>query len=156
MQNNQLNRLLKLINRTGDRLVILDKETETAIVMMEIDEYEKILNGGPRLEDMSESDILDKINREVAIWREKNIANSAISEQEEESVVPKPVEAEDLSETDELEDEIIEEDFAEVSQKDVEKAEELPVTINPIVGPEEELKDVPNDGEEEKFYLEPV
>lgn len=156
MQNNQLNRLLKLVNRTGDRLVVLDKETESAIVMMEIDEYEKLLDGGPRLEDMSESDILDKINREIAIWREKNVANSAVSDIEEEPAVQSPMVIEDLPETGDLEDEIIDEDLAEVSQKDVEKAVEEPITINPIVGPEEELKDVPDDGEEEKFYLEPV
>lgn len=156
MQNNQLNRLLKLVNRTGDRLVVLDKETESAIVMMEIDEYEKLLDGGPRLEDMSESDILDKINREIAIWREKNVANSAVSDMEEEPAAQSPVVIEDLPETGDLEDEIIDEDLAEVSQKEVKKAAEEPITINPIVGPEEELKDVPDDGEEEKFYLEPV
>lgn len=156
MQNNQLNRLLKLINRTGDRLVVLDKDTETAIVMMEIDEYEKILNGGPRLEDMSESDILDRINREVAVWREKNIANMDTPDQVEEVVVPKPIEVEDLPEISELEDEGAEEDFAEISPKEAEKVVEEPITINPIIGPEVELKDVPDDGEEEKFYLEPV
>ncbi len=156
MQNNQLNRLLKLINRTGDRLVVLDKDTETAIVMMEIDEYEKILNGGPRLEDMSESDILDRINREVAVWREKNIANMDISDTVEEPVAPKPIEVEDLPEISEIEDEGAEEDFAEISQKEAEKVVAEPITINPIIGPEVELKDVPDDGEEEKFYLEPV
>ena len=156
MQNNQLNRLLKLINRTGDRLVVLDKDTDTSVVMMEIDEYEKILNGGPRLEDMSESDILDKINREVAVWREKNMANSADAVLEEEPVVCKPTVEEEIPEIDEVEDEEIDEELAEISHKEVEKIPEEPITINPIIGPEVELKDLPDDGEEEKFYLEPV
>jgi len=159
MQNNQLNRLLKLINRTGDRLVILDKDTESAIVMMEVDEYEKILDGGPRLEDMSESDILDKINRDVAIWREKNLANSVDLDSEDDLAVPVSVALPEETEIgEEIEDEIDleEEKMANISQKEVAKQKEEPITINPIIGPEEELKDVPDDGEEEKFYLEPV
>lgn len=156
MQNNQLNRLLQLINRTGDRLVVLDKDTDATVVMMEIDEYEKLLNGGPRLEDMSESDILDRINREVAVWREKNVANMDVSELEEDLAVSKSVETEVLPEINEVEDEVMDDNFAEISQKPVEKSVEEPITVSPIVGPEVELKDVPSDGEEEKFYLEPV
>jgi PHD/YefM family antitoxin component YafN of YafNO toxin-antitoxin module len=159
MQNNQLNRLLKLINRTGDRLVVLDKDTESAVVLMEIDEYEKLLDGGPRLENMSESDILDKINREVAVWREKNLANSVSMESEDDLAAPttentkNEPDSEDLADEGAAENEL---EIAEVSQKEAEKPTEEPITINPIVGPEEELKDVPDDGEEEKFYLEPV
>jgi PHD/YefM family antitoxin component YafN of YafNO toxin-antitoxin module len=155
MQNNQLNRLLKLINRTGDRLVVLDKDTEEAVVMMEIDEYEKILNAGSHLEDMSEADILDKINREVAVWREKNMANSAISDQEE-LIVSEPTETKTVLEAEKVVDDGLERKFAEVSQNKASTIAEEPITVSPIIGGEIELKDVPDGGEEERFYLEPI
>ena len=155
MQNNQLNRLLQLINRTGDRLVVLDRETDATVVMMEVEEYEKLLNGGPRLEDMSEADILDKINREVAVWREKNLANETSTAIEEDLEGFTPVSVADTDKNAENEPKYME-NLANISQKEVKKETEEPITINPIVGPEEELKDVPHDGEEEQFYLEPV
>lgn len=155
MQNNQLNRLLQLINRTGDRLVVLDRDTDATVVMMEVDEYEKLLNGGPRLEDMSESDILDKINREVAVWREKNMANEVSTAVEEDLEDLAPVSDVDTAENTVKEPEYVE-DLANISQKEVKKEPEEPITVNPIAGPEEELKDVLHDGEEEQFYLEPV
>ena len=155
MQNNQLNRLLQLINRTGDRLVVLDRETDATVVMMEVEEYEKLLNGGPRLEDMSEADILDKINREVAVWREKNLANEASAALEDDLEDLAPVSGVDTTETIENEPKYVE-NLANISQKEEKKEVEESITINPIAGPEEELKDVPHDGEEEQFYLEPV
>ena len=151
MHNNQLNRLLKLVKRTGDRLVVLDKETESTVVMMEVDEYEKLLDGGPKLEDMSEEDILDKINREVAIWREKNIANSAIVENEDDFLTTENNITEEKKEKT---------DFSPVlSQKNSDVADvaiENNDAVSPIVTAEEDLSDVPKDDEEEKFYLEPV
>lgn len=148
MHNNQLNRLLGLVKRTGDRLVVLDKETESAVVMMEIDEYEKLLDGGPRLEDMSEDDILDKINREVAIWREKNAANSVVVENEDDFVA---------AEDNVVEEEVEKTDISPIlSQKNNTSISEERINDGSVITEEEDLSNVPEEGEEEKFYLEPV
>ena len=156
MRENQFNRLLNLIRRTGDRLVVLDKDSDTSLVMMDIGEYEKMLDGGTKLEEMSDSDILDKINREVAIWREKNMANEVSEAMEDDLEHLEPESSVHTTPKEVSEEPQYIENLANVSQNTPESLIDGPVTVNPIPGPEVELKDVPDGGEEEKFYLEPV
>jgi len=41
---NKFERILRLVQRTGDRVVVLEKETDHAYVVMDFDEYEAIFN----------------------------------------------------------------------------------------------------------------
>ncbi len=41
--NNQFKRILDLVRRTGDRMVVTDPEGEQAVVIMDFDEYEAII-----------------------------------------------------------------------------------------------------------------
>lgn len=43
MRQSQLNRTLNLVRRTGDKLIILDKDSDDAFVLMDLDGYEKVL-----------------------------------------------------------------------------------------------------------------
>ena len=43
MQQSQLNRIMKLIKKTGDKMAILDSETDSALMVMELDAYEQML-----------------------------------------------------------------------------------------------------------------
>jgi hypothetical protein len=42
MNSNQLNRILKLIQRTGDKFVVADKDTDSVFVVMELLDYEEM------------------------------------------------------------------------------------------------------------------
>ena len=48
MDNCQLNRVMNLIRRTGDRCVVLDNENSDAMVVMDLDEYERMLDDDER------------------------------------------------------------------------------------------------------------
>ena len=37
---------MRLVRNTGDRLVILDRESDETMVMMNLDEYENLIQGG--------------------------------------------------------------------------------------------------------------
>ncbi|OGH86552.1 MAG: hypothetical protein A2493_03615 [Candidatus Magasanikbacteria bacterium RIFOXYC12_FULL_33_11] len=73
-----LDRLIQLAKKSGSTLIIHD-EQKGDMVMMDLDSYEMMLDMQQDLNDcscvheelydMSEGDMLDKINRDIAVWR---------------------------------------------------------------------------------------
>lgn len=75
-----LDRLIKLAKKSGSTLIIHD-EIKGDMVMMDLDTYEEMLDlneeysydghsfGNDDLYEMSERELLDKINRDIGIWR---------------------------------------------------------------------------------------
>jgi hypothetical protein len=157
------------MRRTGDKALILDGESDDIFVLMNLDNYEEIL------------DVLDVPPAPPSPLPTTIIAEEPKKEPADEE---NTVEAEALD--DYVLDEVIdEEEKAQKTAETVpgntlvtpptEPAQEE-VTIVPVSfadgqspvsllrqeektddeGSEEGLADVPNDGEEEKFYLEPV
>ena len=84
-----LDRLIKLAKRTGDCLIVHNPIDESDVVIMDVSDYESLLDekkdgstSSPRdVRGLSERELLNQINRDIAIWR----ANDKLeSEQEEE------------------------------------------------------------------------
>jgi len=67
----KLKKVIKLIQKTGDKCIILDEQNEP-IVLMDLGEYEKLNFHHSEVTNLSQEELLDKINREIAIWRETN------------------------------------------------------------------------------------
>lgn len=91
----QLKKILNLIKKTGDRVVIFDPSSpESSYVVMDIDRYAEMVLGGERLsiepeknelnpvnkeiseekENLTEEDLTDKINREISMWKNRENA----------------------------------------------------------------------------------
>ncbi len=68
MEQNSFERLLNFMAKSGDRCVIMEKG-QPAFVLMKIEDYEELLMAHSGVEGLTEGELLDKINREVAIWR---------------------------------------------------------------------------------------
>ncbi|MFC1678504.1 hypothetical protein ACFLZ9_02065 [Patescibacteria group bacterium] len=67
---NHLIKVLKLAKKTGDRLIVFNPfDAEITYVVMSIDEYEKLVIGKSEVRDLTEEELLDKINRDIAIWK---------------------------------------------------------------------------------------
>lgn len=65
-----LDRLLNLVKKTGDRLVVHDPINERDVVIMDLDSYEDLLSMRPsERSQMSEAELLNQINRDIADWR---------------------------------------------------------------------------------------
>lgn len=81
-----LNKIIKLIEKTGDKCVILD-ENKQPFVIMGLSEYEKLNFKRNEVSNLSQGELLDKINREIAVWRavnkEKDIDLSSLDITEE-------------------------------------------------------------------------
>ena len=71
--NSHLDRILKLAQKTGDRVIIYDKYEGNHFVLMDIDEYEYFsedsFDAKSNVVGLSETQLIDKINRDIAIWR---------------------------------------------------------------------------------------
>ncbi|PLX20622.1 hypothetical protein C0584_05275 [Candidatus Parcubacteria bacterium] len=81
--NSKFDRIIKLVKKTGDRIVVFDSnEPENAYAIMSLDEYEKISDNNSDLRGLTEDQMIDKINRDIALW--KNDDNSPETEVEEE------------------------------------------------------------------------
>src|SRR3989339_379887 len=80
MNNTQLDRVLRILARTGDRCLVFDRENDQGVMVMALDEYEKFLNGGTGVSELSEGDMLEKINRDIAVWRENHESESGKSD----------------------------------------------------------------------------
>ncbi len=68
---NQLERAINVTKKTGDKLIIFDsnKPEEEAQVIMPLSSYERLIEAKRDIKDLTEDKLLDKINRDIAIWR---------------------------------------------------------------------------------------
>ncbi len=70
----QLQKLIELSNKTGDRLIVFDPNNEqSAYVVMGVNDYEKMAIGMSEVRGLTEDELLDKINRDIAIWKSDKI-----------------------------------------------------------------------------------
>ncbi|MBI2050470.1 MAG: hypothetical protein HYT31_01545 [Parcubacteria group bacterium] len=64
-----LNRVFSLINKTGDRCIVLSQSKDEAYVVMSLAEYERMAVRQADVSELSEDELLDKINRDIAVWK---------------------------------------------------------------------------------------
>ncbi len=67
--NYNLERILNLIQKTGDKCVYFDPNSEKNFVIMPISEYERMLGNTDAITDLTQEQLLDKINRDIANWK---------------------------------------------------------------------------------------
>jgi len=182
MRQHQLDRIIRLVRRTGDRFVIMDKETDQTMVLMNLDEYENLLNDTSSLEDLEEEDMLNKLNHDISRWQvkknrqpipdwEENVKKEHLPVVELEDDLLDEEKIDDIDEIEETEDDEFE-DMGDISKNEptftaepvlepvIEKLPEISTIpletgqVEQVFG-EENLSNLP-EGEEEKFYLEPI
>ncbi len=61
-------RILSLIRKTGDRYIFED-EQGSIFVVMGADDYENFIFDKNSVKDFSEEELLNKINKDIAIWK---------------------------------------------------------------------------------------
>lgn len=172
MNSKHLNRLLNLVRETGDRLVIADSSSDEVFAIMSLDEYENLaqlkkMDLSPEaimprtsreVGDMSDQEMLEKINRDIADWRgaQRKNENDLVDEELDETEEQEP-EIETLSDEKEL-DLAKKSSFmprvADVLNDESYRERKFDDKPRPAWVDEEDLQGVPH--EEEKFYLEPV
>lgn len=64
-----LDRLIDLAKQTGGRLIVHDPIEGRDVVILDVDEYERLVLGKKDVRDLSSGQLLDQINRDIAVWR---------------------------------------------------------------------------------------
>lgn len=72
-------RLTRLSRQTGDRIILHDSTTGESTVFLNLDEYERLVLEKKDVRELSSEQLLDQINRDIAIWR----TNQQMEEEEE-------------------------------------------------------------------------
>ena len=66
----QLEKALNLAKKTGDRLIVFNElKTDRALVILGLDDYEKLVDKDEDKPGLTEDDLLDTINRNIAAWK---------------------------------------------------------------------------------------
>jgi len=124
----------------------MDNESDAVMMLMDLGAYESMLDRSSGIEKLSEEELLEKINRDVAVWRAYNDKERTEAYNDVPVYTPKPAEKP-----------VVMEKGRDVN---LSVAEDAPVTINkyPSVNAEQEhsASDIVAEEEEEKFYLEPI
>ncbi len=64
----KLDKVLALVAKTGDKIVVVSENHEPYVVMSLAD-YEALLTSSHALHDLTETELMNKINRDIAIWK---------------------------------------------------------------------------------------
>lgn len=147
MNNEHFQKVLSIMRRTGDKGFVIDSQSDDMFMLMNISDYEKMLDRidspgiGPRSEEDDEME--DYVLDDIIEIEERGKTDAPAAETK---IIPEIQKAEAGQKLN------FSEGWAETKPELVEKTE----VQHPLIK-EESLKDVPHeDGEEEKFYLEPV
>jgi len=66
-----MQKVFDLINKTGDRCIVLSDRTDDAYIVMSLLEYERLALGRSEVVDLTENQLLDRINRDIAVWKSR-------------------------------------------------------------------------------------
>lgn len=66
---NNLKKITNLIKKTGDKIIVVDDQMEPQFVIMKPTDYEKLLTVAVGVSDLTEDELLSKINRDIAFWK---------------------------------------------------------------------------------------
>ncbi len=66
----QLQKAINLAKKTGDKLIVFDSsKPDNIFVVMSLKDYENLVLGKSEVRGLTEDELLDKINRDIAIWK---------------------------------------------------------------------------------------
>lgn len=96
----QLQKAINLVKKTGDKLIVYDSsKPDNTFVILALKDYENLVLGKSEVRGLTEDELLDKINRDIAIWKsEQNLDNEIETDLDHLSELPKsekPEEARD-------------------------------------------------------------
>ena len=64
----ELDKVLDLIAKTGDKAIVVSDQHKPYVIMS-IGEYQGLLHSVSSVKGLTEDELLDKINRDIAVWK---------------------------------------------------------------------------------------
>ncbi|MFA6253515.1 MAG: hypothetical protein WCV69_04630 [Patescibacteria group bacterium] len=63
-----LEKVLELTAKTGDKIIVIS-ETHEPFVILALKEYQALMTHNTNLQELTEQELLEKINRDIAVWK---------------------------------------------------------------------------------------
>ncbi len=77
----RLERLIHLINKTGDKLVVFDRSRpDDAFVISSLEQYERMVKEVADVRGLTEDELIDKINQDIALWKSEQSGDAGFSD----------------------------------------------------------------------------
>ena len=140
-----MDKVLELAAKTGDKVIVLSDHHDPYVIMT-VKEYEALLHGPSSVKELTEDELLDKINRDIAVWKaSRDDLDDYSLDQFKVETLRKKETAEGL-----VENLVVDPDQSggnqskEEHSRKADKKEEKPVVDNITVE------------EDDKYYIEPV
>lgn len=68
--SDRLERLIRLVAKTGDNLIVFDRQRpEESFVIVGLNDYERLIAESREVQGLTEDELIDKINRDIATWK---------------------------------------------------------------------------------------
>ena len=96
----QLQKAINLVKKTGDKLIVFDSaKPDNTFVILALKDYENLVLGKSEVRGLTEDELLDKINRDIAIWKsEQDLEKDTDTELDHLAELPKTEEHEEARE----------------------------------------------------------
>ena len=76
-----MQKAINLAKKTGDRLIVFDSsKPDSVFVVMSLKDYENLILGKSEVRGLTEDELLDKINRDIAIWKSEQDLEQSIGQ----------------------------------------------------------------------------
>lgn len=69
MMSEKLMKIFSLVRKTGDKVILADENGENALVIMPLEEYEKMVFQTSPVSGLTEEEMLDRINQDITRWQ---------------------------------------------------------------------------------------
>lgn len=63
-----LEQVLELAYKTGDRVIVVSENHEPFVILA-FKEYQALMSHNTNLQELTEQELLEKINRDIAVWK---------------------------------------------------------------------------------------
>ncbi len=83
-----LDKIINLVKKTNDKIIIVDENNNTNLVLMPFSDYEKIIENADNIKNLNEKEMLNQIDRDISIWKQEH------PEQEDELEIEDPFKSE--------------------------------------------------------------
>jgi len=69
---NKIEKILKLAEKTGDKIIVTKPDGSESFVIMPFNDYEKIVEGQEDIRELSERELWAQIDRDINLWKERH------------------------------------------------------------------------------------
>lgn len=150
MQSEQFKKIMRLMRRTNEKVLVADESSDEVVVMMPLETYEDLLDGFEPCDcDCEKSGLDDGLDFDDEVAEGAELVEDPAEMVDELTELPEDV-------TTDIDVEKLEEKSEELAKKISEKVDISDWNTDDKTTTEETLSGIAEEEEEEKFYLEPV